>query len=597
MKKYSIVVLSLIVLSSVFSSVPSKQLNDTIHNDNDLMHTRVASSLVIAPINARITNGTNSNVIPTILSKNNESYNYVIITNENLEDAIKASTFLSWKASLGFHVKIMKTTDPLIQDQHGADLPAKIRNFLRAYYQMWGIQFVLLVGSHETIPMRYCYPDPLNHQFNIYDWSNGGEVPTDYYYADLSSDDTESWDSDRDGYYGEFTEDDPDFTAEVYVGRIPTSDSAEITYTLNKIVSYEQDTSDWKKNALHAGSMLFYKNENYQYDIDHDIDGATCLNAIEQDLMHDWTVHHFSEQEGLSPSKYDWDSLTEPAFTKAWRDGKYAVVNWAGHGSATAVGRTIWDWDNGNGIPEHAGNEIIGKPQINIYSKLEDDYPSIVFAVSCLVGYPEPTGYGNLGMDMLIKESFGAAVAVCSASRPAAITVNFTKYHAGAEALCYEFNHYLIDGPEGYEPVGKAFYESKSFVHYNYGWVNWYYEYKNLYNYNLYGDPSMRREGISNEDPAITIQSPEKGIYVQGKKIMPFISTIVLGDILITTNTSNQITKVEFYLDDELVKSDPDEPFEMMWDESSFSKHTVRVVAYDMFDRIAQDESVMWKIF
>jgi hypothetical protein len=341
--------------------------------------------------------------------------------------------------------------------------------------------------------------------------------------------------------------------------------------------------------------MLFYKYQDYQYEIDHDIDGATCLNAIEEDFMQDWTVDHLSEHEGISPSIYPWDSLTEPAFTQQWRSNKYAVVNWAGHGSATGVGRTIWDNDaNGNGIPENSKYELRGERQIDIYSDLEDDYPSIVFAVSCLVGFPEPTGYGNLGMDLLIKESFGAAVAICSATRPAAITVNFTQYHSGAEALCYEFNHYLINKSL---PVGSALYESKAFVHYNFGWAEWYYEYKNIYNYNLYGDPSMQRAGTSDDDPSISIQSPEKGIYVMGQKIMPFISTVLVGKTPITTTTSEDIIQVDFYIDEELIESDTDEPFEYMWDEKSFSSHTIKVVAYDALDRSAQDESVMWKMF
>ncbi len=532
------------------------------------------------------------------LQKKADGYDYIILTTDDLLENVEASDFVSWKESIGFSINILSITDTLIQNQPGNDLPAKIRNFLRSYYETWGINYVLIIGSHESIPMRYCYPDPNNHQFNIYNWNIGGEVPTDYYYADLSKPDEESWDSDQDGYYGEFIQDQPDFTAEVYVGRIPTSDPDRISYTLNKITTFEQNTDAWKNNALHAGSMLFYKYEDFQYDIDHDIDGATCLQAIEEDFMQDWTISHLSEQEGISPSIYPWDTLTEPEFTKEWRTGTYAVVNWAGHGSATGVGRTIWDHDNnGNGIPEHANNEIIGEAQINIWSDLEDDYPSIVFAVSCLVGYPEPTGYGNLGIDLLTKESMGAAVAICSASRPAAVSADFTKYHAGAEALCYEFNHYMIDGPEGSEPVGKALYESKAFVHYNYGWDTWYYEYKNLYNYNLYGDPSMRREGVSDEQPTISIQAPEKGIYINGNKIMPFISPVIIGEINIQTLTSNQIQRVEFYIDNELYQTDYDMPYELIINELKSGKHTIKTIAYDSSNRNGDDSLNIWKLF
>ncbi len=597
MKKYIIFIISLIIIISLFSDVISKPINQKSTNNNNLYNIYKRSSMQVIPICSSIKNNINRNFSPRVLNNYNNSYNYVIITDEDLVNSIQTSTFLEWKEFLGYKIKIIKTSDSLIQDQSGNDLPAKIRNFLREYYQDWGIFYVLIVGDHETIPMRYCYPDPNNHNFDIYSWSNGGEVPTDYYYADLSYSDSESWDSDGDGYYGEFNEDNPDFKAEVYVGRIPTSIPEKIIYSLNKIVSFEQDTEEWKNNALHAGSILFYKNENHQYHIDHDIDGATCLNAIEEDFMDDWTVSHLSEKEGLSPSKYNWDSLTEPDFTEYWRNGKYSVVNWAGHGSSSGVGRTIWSWDDGDKIPEYSGNEIIGKPQINIWSDLEDDYPSIVFAVSCLVGYPELVGYGNLGIDLLVEESFGAAVAVCSATRPAAITVNFTQYHSGAEALCYEFNHYMIDGPNESQPIGVALYESKYYVHYNFGWDTWYYEYKNMYNYNLYGDPSMRREGISSPSSNIEIINPENGFYFNNNKIFPFFTSVLIGDALIKTNTSENIEYVEFYIDDVYMYTDFDYPFEWNWDEPNFFKHKLKVVAYDKMEEQVYDELFIWKFF
>lgn len=587
MKKYIVILITLIFLIAGFTGVSSDHINQ---------FDEFTSFHIVNSENEKL----NYNEIPfppRVLNKNSEGYDYVIITTNNLENSVLSSSFINWKESLGFNIKIVKITDSIIQEQQGNDIQAKIRNFLREYYQTWGINYVLIVGDHETIPMRYCYPDPENHNFDIYSWSNGGEVPTDYYYADLSLSDNESWDSDRDGYYGEFKEDLPDFKAEVFVGRIPTSNSLKIIYTLNKIVAFEQDTSGWKNNALHAGSMLFYKYENHQFHIDHDIDGATCLNAIEEDIMTGWDITHFSEQEGVSPSIYNWDALTEPSFTQEWRNGKYSVVNWAGHGSSVAVGRTIWDWDDGDGIPEYAGNEIIGKPQINIWSHLEDDYPSIVFAVSCLVGYPEMVGYGNLGIEMLVDESFGAAVAICSATRPAAITVNFTEYHSGAEALCYEFNHYMINGPEGSEPVGIALYESKNYVHQNFGWDEWYYEYKNMYNYNLYGDPSMRREGISNSTPEIQIIHPENGIYINNNKILPFITSIAIGNTIIKTNSSTNIQYVEFYIDNNLMDTIEESPFEWMWDEKEFFKQTVKVIAYDNQNNIAEDELTIWKFF
>ncbi|MCK4822299.1 hypothetical protein KA005_41435, partial [bacterium] len=420
------------------------------------------------------------------------TYDYIVITSDDLVDLVSTSEFISWKTDLGFNVRVISLSDALINSQPGVDLAEQIRNFLREYYLSWGIMYVLLVGDYTTVPMRYCSPDP--------NWLIG-TVPTDIYYADLSFPDEDSWDSNHDGYYGSYGLDTPDFLAEVYVGRIPTSDPAKISYTLDKILSYETDTGDWKRHVLHGGAMLFYANEDHNPDIDHDIDGCSSLNAIETDVLdEDWTISHYSEHEGLSPSVYEWDALSEQAFTSDWRNNQYAMVNWAAHGAPTAIGRVIWDWDDGDGIPEHDNGELIWGSFLNVYSSLEGDYPSIVFAVSCNVGSPEPTGEGNLGIDLLTKSSFGAAVGICSATRGAAVSADWVETHAGAEALCYEFNRYLINGPYGIEQLGDALYDSKFYVHDNFGWDH-YLEFQNMFDYNLYGDPAMIQQGTTSGAP------------------------------------------------------------------------------------------------
>jgi hypothetical protein len=47
----------------------------------------------------------------------------------------------------------------------------------------------------------------------------------------------------------------------------------------------------------------------------------------------------------------------------------------------------------------------------------------------------------------------------------------------------------------GLEKVGQAFYNSKFYCTTNYGWDH-YAEYINMYTFNLFGDPSLTREGI-----------------------------------------------------------------------------------------------------
>ena len=418
-----------------------------------------------------------------------QTYDYVIITTSALQSSIIASNFLNWKTPLEYNPRIVLTTDPEIAGQAGADLPEKIRNFLRYNYIPWGIEYLLLVGDHATIPMRYCYPDSTNHINGAGDPSNWpwtGDVPTDYYYADLSGPDATSWDSDGDGFCGEYRQDNPDFLAEVYVGRIPTSIGSRITYTLNKLVAFEQDTGAWKQQALHAGAIAYFENEDYS---GRDLgDGAAIVDSIETDLMSGWIISHYSEQGGLGPSAYDWPALNEIAFIGDWRNGQYGVVNWSAHGWSNRVARKVWAWDDGDGVPE--SNEMSWPDMISTTSNLDDDFPSIVYAVSCLVGYPEPNAWGNLGIDLLTEPSFSSSVGVLSGTRVVWVS------KGDGELLCYEFNRFLIDGPAGPEKVGNALYDSEFFYNQNYTW-NHYSEYWNPFGYNLYGDPSLVREGIS----------------------------------------------------------------------------------------------------
>ena len=417
-----------------------------------------------------------------------DTYDYVIITTSALQSAVIASNFLDWKASLEYSARIVLTTDTEIAGQAGGDLAEKIRNFLRYNYIPWGMEYVLLVGDHATIPMRYCYPDSTNHVNGAGDpssWPWTGDVPTDYYYADLSDPDAASWDSDGDGFCGEYGQDNPDFLAEVYVGRIPTSIGSRITYTLNKLVAFEQNTDAWKQQVLHAGAIAYFENEDHSgRDL---IDGATILDSIETDIMSGWTISHYSEQGGLGTSNYDWPALTEAAFIGDWRDGQYGIVNWCAHGWSDRVARKVWAWDDGDGVPE--GGEMSHPNMISIYSNLDDDYPSIVYAISCMVGYPEPNAWGNMGIDLLTKPSYGASVGILSGTRVVWVS------KGGGELMAYEFNRFMIDGPAGPERVGDALYDSKFFCNQNYTW-NHYSEYWNMFGYNLYGDPSLVREGI-----------------------------------------------------------------------------------------------------
>ncbi|KYK29261.1 hypothetical protein AYK20_06120 [Thermoplasmatales archaeon SG8-52-1] len=437
---------------------------------------------------------------------NFQTYDYVIITTEDLYNAVISSTFIGWKTLIGYNLKIVNITDTEITSQTGGDLPEKIRNFLRSYYQDWGIKYVLIVGNHATIPMRYCYPDPTNHRFDIFDYTSG-EVPTDYYYADLSDSDANSWDLDGDGYYGEYGQDMPDFFPEIYVGRIPTNTKSRITYTLDKIVTFEQNTGDWKENALHAGAFFYFTNEGNSGN--PAMDGAKLSYYIEKDIMSGWNISHYSEQVGLEKSVYSWPALNEAAFINDWRNGKYSIVNWQGHGWTNRVARKVWQTDDGDGVPE--ANEINWPDFINTNSNLDDDFPSIVTAESCYVGCPEPATGGNLGIDLLTDPYMGASIGVIASARTPYGSFDWPNNPGGSDSIIYEFNRLMINDSK---KVGEALYDSKFYCNLNYGW-NHYAEYLDMFTFNLFGDPSLLIKGIVVENlppDKPTIEGQNKGI-------------------------------------------------------------------------------------
>ena len=140
---------------------------------------------------------------PQTIQNNKGQYSYVIITLDSLTSSV--TPLVNWEISKGETVNVT-TTSWIYLNYAGYDNGEKIRNFLRDKYPSseWGIENVLLVGSYSDVPIRF----------------TAQPAETDYYYAELSLPDSQSWDNDGDHQYGE-SSDPIDFYAEVNVGRIP----------------------------------------------------------------------------------------------------------------------------------------------------------------------------------------------------------------------------------------------------------------------------------------------------------------------------------------------------------------------------------------
>ncbi|NIN00312.1 MAG: hypothetical protein GTO24_20205, partial [candidate division Zixibacteria bacterium] len=295
-----------------------------------------------------------------------ESYDFVIITLDALTSSV--SPLVSWELNKGRSVNVV-TTSWINSNYTGYDLAEKMRNFLREKYPsgQWGIVDVLLVGHYDDVPMRRTWQDV-----------GYGKPETDFYYAELSLPDAQSWDSDGDHRWGEDS-DEIDFYAEVNVGRIPWSEASTVLHICQKSVAYEQnDDPAFKKNILLLGAFFW-----------DDTDNAVLMEAkVDKPYMFDWTITRMYEQGYSSyPSDYN---LTYSNVASIWSSGQFAFVNWAGHGSPYSS--HIW----------YSGGEAF--VSTSTCPSLNDNYPSIIFADACS---NSDTDYPNIGREMLKQGGVG----------------------------------------------------------------------------------------------------------------------------------------------------------------------------------------------
>lgn len=400
---------------------------------------------------------------------------YLIITTDALQTAV--TNLIGWKRSIGLTANVV-TTSWINANYTGTDLPQRIRNFLIDKYIPWGIQYVLIAGNIDIIPMRHCYPDPSNH-------GNDEEYcpPTDYYYADLTGD----WDTDGDGYYGEYGQDNVDFYPEVLVGRIPFSDSANVATICAKLINFEKDDGVWKSNALLLGAISNYLNEDYNTDYGL-TDGASLMEQMINELLSGWSYKTMYEKAGIDPSIYTCDMpISHANVIGDWSANDYGIVNWWGHGSKTASFRKYWGSDNGNGIPE--GSEMIWEAfaSTSDVTSLDDTHPSIIFSCSCDNGYPE---YNNLAKSLIRRGSAG----IVNATRVSWYSVGWTDSEWGGNAsIDYYFFYYLIGQDQ---KVGDALFSAKIYDLNHFFWWGWQSQ-QNMFDFCLYGDPALVRQGIS----------------------------------------------------------------------------------------------------
>jgi len=463
-----------------------------------------------------------------------ESYDYVIITSEELKNADGNYTFqdlVDWKISKGLNATIV-TVEEIMNDSDydwdgtygdGTDLPqfndtaAHIRNFIKDAYIIWNTTYVLLGGDGDgddvggesgdnIIPARcfYCR------------WDDDYPIPADMYYSNLDG----SFDYDNDGFFGEpgdgVNGGEVDLYSEILIGRAPVDSVSEVSNFVRKTISYENTSTDdpYVKKALFVGEHLgFFGEAEY------------ACNAMEE-LRHGSDDHGYST-EGLFEG-YTTDFLYDKLYY--WEkseliskiNNNVSIINHLGHGNNYHVMK----FDE----PVIMRNGKIHSTSHDIRDNLTNNKYFFAYSQACSPGafdnwYGDYKGYDSIA-EHLVSDEHGAFSVIMN-----------SRYGWGKMATTdgasqrYHRQFWDAFSKEGFTRFSEANQDSKED---NIGYLNpskgdvmrWCY-----YELNLLGDPETQiKTNYSN--PQVDIKNPITGSVFSDDMSIEIVGTAFADDFV-----------------------------------------------------------------
>ena len=91
--------------------------------------------------------------------------------------------------------------------------------------------------------------------------------------------------------------------------------------------------------------------------------------------------------------------------------------------------------------------------------------------------------------------------------------------------------------------------------------------------------------------PTVIITRPDRYIYVRDNETIPFIIPIIVGKLTVKAEaySSEEVEKVEFYLNNILQYTDVEEPYTWTWEKSPFGFYRIEAKVYDKGGKSAFD--------
>ena len=251
----------------------------------------------------------------------NDEYDMVIISPSEFTNSLQ--TLIEHKNNNNVKTTL-KTTEAIYTEYSGYDEAEKIKYYIQDAIETLGVNYVLLVGSIDKLPIRTTWFFQRHHEQY---WNE--TVLSDLYFADIYDQygDFCSWDSNGNGLYGECYRNCPgindtvDLYPDVNIGRIPCQRISELKTVINKIIHYETSTygENWFNNIILIGGDTFPGWDDYE---------GEEKNLITESIMSDFTPTKLWASDGT---------------LKAWRINKAITkgagfIDYSGHGFEMGLG-------------------------------------------------------------------------------------------------------------------------------------------------------------------------------------------------------------------------------------------------------------------
>lgn len=441
-----------------------------LQEDRNLVERLVDNPSVLSTYDLDTTENPNGGIVPLSITNSSDSYDYVIITNDNL--AASFQSFADYKNSTGMETVVVKIEDILADpDYDGVDDQERIRNFINDSYINWSVKYVLLGGDDEIIPHRGCYGF-----VNGITPSEDNDIPTDLYYGGLDGTWNEGANTSR---WGE-VDDNPDLYAEVYVGRAPVNTISEVQTFHNKVLDFESNPRP-KHVTLHGETD---SSGPYYLDYIKNGEGGVFAPGVESFIPSNYNITKLYERNGVTIDVATWESEIA---------NNTLFVNHGGHGNVQS-----YEIQEGTFYNDGDAYDIV------------NSYYPIHLSIACYSGSfdgrKDDMSYvadkDSMAEEYIINPNGGMVACILNSRYGWFLTGDVTAYSGELDNKFYDhlFNNNTIK-------IGKTLQRTKedfapwALLDGTYRWV--------VYEWNLLGDPTMDIFGKDNETP-IANAGPDK---------------------------------------------------------------------------------------